>query len=316
MIILVILYAVLASTFFFANGAMAYSKPFFFIGIRMIFAGTMLISYLALFKRKQLSIEKKDILLFLKVSLTHVYIAFMCEFWALSYPSINSSKANLIFSSTPFITALLSYFLLKEKLTVRELIGMIVGILGIVPIMMLKSIESEVFKVSFPELILLLAVISAAYAWFDVKKLMSSGYSLILVNGFAMLFGGSGALLTSYIYEGFTPLPVSNIELFIKYIFVLVLLSNIIFYNLYGWLLQQYRFTSIAFAGCLTPIFGIIFGKFLGNEIITINHFLSIGFITIALYLFYGKDLFNRRKKIVQKIHISEPPRSAKSLRD
>ncbi|MCK4265158.1 DMT family transporter [Candidatus Babeliales bacterium] len=298
MILIILVYAILASTFTLAKASLQYSKPFFLIGCRMILAGTFLLGYLALFKRKALYITKNDLLLFLKVALTHVYIFFIFEFWALSFPSLSSSKTSLIFTSTPFVAAFLSYLLLGERLSLTKIMGMALGIIGLAPVLVLQvdplEAGKEFFRFSFPEAILLIAVVSGAYAWFDIKKLMSKGYSLLLINGFAMLVGGIGAFLTSSLVEGFTPFPVSNIFQFSKYVLALILVSNIVFYNFYGWLLKRYSFTLLSFAGFLTPLFAAFYGWFFLGETITWHYYFSLVVVFIALYIFYKDEILKK----------------------
>lgn len=297
MVLIVLLYALLAATFVIAKFALNGNGPIFLIGFRMTLAGILLLSYLLFFKRSALKIKREDLLLFLRVAFFHVYFAFVFEFWALQYMS--SSKTNLIYSLTPFIAATLSYFFLKEKLSKRKVFGLVLGIAGITPIIILQAPSGDaslaLFNITLPEIVLLVAVASASYAWFDIKKLMSKGYSLLLINGSAMLVGGLGAFITSYIKEGFSPPPVVDFGNFLKFVLVLIVLSNVIFYNMYGSLLKKYSITFLTFAGFLCPLFGIFFGWLFRDETITWHYWVSLSAITMALFIFYKEE---RKKPI------------------
>lgn len=291
MAMIVLLYALLASTFVFAKFALDFASPVFLIGFRMTLAGTLLLGYLVLFKRESLKIKKEDFFPFLRVAFFHIYLAFLAEFWSLQY--VSSSKTNLIYSLTPFIAATLSFLIFKERLSFKKILGMLLGICGLCPILFLHqdSIEgSEWLNISLPEVVLLVAVISASYAWFDIKKLMNKGYSLITINGAAMLVGGIGAFCSSFATEGFKA-PVTNWPEFLKYVFILILLSNVIFYNMYGWLLRRYSITFLTFAGFLCPIFGTFLGWFFRNETISWQYWISLCTIGAALYIFYKEEL-------------------------
>jgi drug/metabolite transporter (DMT)-like permease len=288
---IILLYALLASTFVFAKYALDYAAPIFLIGFRMTLAGSLLLGYLILFKRGSFKLKKEDLFIFLRVAFFHVYLAFIAEFWSLQY--VSSSKTNLIYSLTPFIAATLSYFLLKEKLSIKKIMGMALGVLGLCPILFFNNtpVEGKEFlNLSKPEMVLLIAVISASYAWFDIKKLMSKGYSLIMINGIAMFTGGIGAFCTSFATEGFES-PVSNWPSFLKYVLILIVLSNVIFYNMYGWLLKRYSITFLTFAGFLCPIFGTFFGWFFRGESLTWQYWISLCTIGAALYIFYKEEL-------------------------
>lgn len=293
MFLIVLLYALLASTFVFAKNALDYAQPIFLIGFRMTLAGSLLLGYLLLFKRDWLKIKKTDLFIFARVAFFHVYLAFICEFWSLQY--LTSSKTNLIYSLTPFIAATLSYFLLKERLSKKKIMGLVLGVAGICPILVLQTsafeANVEFMHISLPDVVLLMAVTSASFAWFDIKKLMNKGYSLIMINGAAMLTGGIGAFLTSFATEEFDPAPISDFWPFLKYVLILILLSNVIFYNMYGTLLKKYSITFLTFAGFLCPLFGTFFGWFFRGEAITWHYWVSLSAITMALFIFYREEL-------------------------
>ncbi|MBD3273306.1 EamA family transporter [Candidatus Dependentiae bacterium] len=291
--LVILLYALLASTFTIAKVALNYAKPFFLIGFRMIMAGSIMLGSLYIFKKRHLKIKKEDIWLFVKVAIFHVYLAFIPEFWALQY--LSSSKTNLIYSATPFIAALLAYVLLKEKLSLKKFLGMTIGLVGLVPIFLtqtdIREAGMELFSVSLPEIVLLGAVISGAYAWFIVKKLLYKGYSLLVINGIAMLLGGIGALITSFFIEGIKTNPIFDFWPFLAWTSLLVLVANIIVYNFYGWLLKKYSITFVTSAGFLCPVFGAFYGHFLLSEKITWHYFFSLGLIALGLFIFYKEEI-------------------------
>ncbi|MCX6994381.1 MAG: DMT family transporter [Chlamydiae bacterium] len=285
--LIVLLYALLASTFVFAKFSLDYAQPIFVIGFRMTLAGALLLGYLVFFKRKSLKLKKSDLFIFLRVAFFHIYLAFVAEFWSLQY--ITSSKANLIYSLTPFIAAGLSYFLLKERLSKRKLLGIVIGILGIIPILISQGTDFSML--SKAEIVLLIAVVSASYAWFDIKKLMNKGYSLLMINGFSMFVGGIAAFITYYASRDPAVPSTTNFWEFFKYVSLLVVLSNVIFYNLYGWLLKRYTITFLTFCGFLSPLFGVFMGWAFRGEAISWPYWVSLSLITFALFIFYREEI-------------------------
>lgn len=299
MFLIVVLYAFLALTFVFAKFIVGYASPIFIIASRMLIAGALLLLYEVIVAKKNIVPEKKDFFLFFQTSLFHIFFSFVLEFWAMQY--VSSSKANIIYSTTPFITAGLSYLLLSEKLSLKKIIGMVLGLGGLMPVILASSSSAEfgneLFRISLPEFILLISVTCAAYAWFLVKKLMHKGYRLPLINGIAMLLGGIEALITSLAIEIACPMFKGNCvrlvyewKPFLFWLLMLIVVANFIVYNLYGWLLRHYSLTFITFAGFLCPIFGAIFGWLLLNEKITWHYFASLICISFALYIFYSEE--------------------------
>jgi drug/metabolite transporter (DMT)-like permease len=292
MFLVVLLYAILASTFVIAKVVLSYSQPFFIIGFRMTLAGILMLGYVYFFRRTHFIIRKKDTWLFLQVSLFHVYLAFVPEFWSLQY--LTSSKVNLIYSSTPFIAALLSYFLLSETLGFRKFLGMLIGLFGLIPVFLtqtdIREAAMEFAKISLPELVLLGSVTSAAYAWFIVKKLLDRGYPLFFINGFAFFCGGILSFVTSFCTAERHKILIADFWPFLFWTLLLIFISNIIVYNLYGWLIKRFTITFVTTVGFLCPIFGAFYGFFFLHETITWHYFISLLCVTIGLYLFYKQE--------------------------
>ena len=286
------MYAVLAASFTVAKVALGYASPYFLIGFRMMTAGTIFLTIQYLFDRKNFFLKKRDWFSFLYVAFFYIYLSFIPEFWALQ--KLSSSKVVIIYSITPFLAAIFAYFLAKERFSVKKIIGMIIGFTGIIPILMTHDLSGgarEMFYISTREAVLLIAVVSAAYAWFPLKKLMNKGYTLPMINGVTMLAGGIGAMTTSFLVEGISANHVYAVGPFLFWTLLLVFLSNGIFYNMYGWHLRKYSFTILSFAGFLCPVFGSFFGWFFLKEPITWHHFMSLALISIGLYLFYQEEL-------------------------
>jgi drug/metabolite transporter (DMT)-like permease len=293
MFLVVLLYAILASTFVIAKIALSYSQPFFIIGFRMTLAGILMLGYLYFANKKHFFIKKKDMWLFLQVCLFHVYLAFIPEFWSLQY--LTSSKVNLIYSSTPFIAALLAYVLLSQKLGFKKFLGMMIGLFGLIPIFLtqtdVREVAMEFAKISLPELVLLGAVTSAAYAWFIVKKLLNRGYSLFIINGFAFFVGGLGALITSFCSAERHQTLITDFWPFLFWTLLLIFVANIVVYNLYAWLIKRFTITFVTTAGFLCPIFGAFYGWFFLHETITWHYFGSLICVAVGLYLFYRQEI-------------------------
>ncbi len=307
MILVVLLYALFASTFTLGKAALSYVSPFLFISIRMVLGGSILLFYYRLIKKQSITIQSRDYSLFFRIILFHIFGAYTLEFWALEY--ITSAKACLLYNLSPFITALLCYFLRNERLTFRQLCGLIIGFLGFIPILIaqtpLETIGWHVGFLSCYEIALIFSVISSAYGWMTVKKLIDKKYSLLLINGIGMTGGGLLAFLLSLFTEGYplikqapTTMP-EMVAIFGQtgeslimlgiYSISLVLIANIIGYNLYGYLLSRYSATFLSFAGFMTPLFAAFLGWIFLDEKVTWHFFATMILVVFGLYLFHEK---------------------------
>lgn len=294
MILIILLYALLALAFLLAKVSVSYADPFFLIGFRMTIAGLLLLGYHYITASTQ-RFSPPAWRSLCKVAFFHIYLAFIPEFWALQFlPSI---KVNLLYSVTPFATALLSYFIVNESLSRRQLFGMIVAFLSLIPVLMAQTNETfswySLFSFSVPELVLMCSIISAAYAWFIIKKLMHQGYTLSMINGYAMFIAGIWSFITWLIcvyFEFSATSPIFDMQPFLLSVAGLIMLSNVIVYNLYGWLVYHYSITLISLAGFLCPIFGAAYGYVLLNEALTWHYAVATVGIATGLYIFHSKQ--------------------------
>ena len=208
---------------------------------------------------------------------------------------MSSSKACLIYSLSPFITALISFFVLKEKITRNKLIGIGIGFIGIIPIVYFKTTEElrieNFFIFSLSELALLFAVFFSVCGWVILKKILTLGYSFILANGISMFFGGFFILLNSIILgDEWHPSPILEMKNFLLYTCISCIISNVVCYNLFGYLLKYFSATFMTFSGLTTPFFAAVFGWIFLNENITWHFFISILIFLIGLKIFFSDE--------------------------
>jgi len=314
MFLVLLQYLLLASTFTLGKAAIHYASPVFFISVRMLLAGSLLLGYMYFFNKKSWQFSTKDILSYAQLTLFHIYISFLCEFWALQY--VSSAKACLLYNLSPFVTALFSYCMFAERLNGKKWLGLAIGLFGFLPILLAhapkEGIAGQLWGLSLPEISLLISVCSSAYAWLLIKKLIQhKGYSILMLNGIAMTSGGVLAFITSLFVDGaprvsccaasgdslgayFTAvLGTQEIGflMFMIYLIALIIIANIICFNIYGFLLRRYSATFLSFAGFTTPLFAAVWGYVLLAETIGWHFFASLGITFVGLYLFYQQEL-------------------------
>ncbi len=294
-ILIVVLYAVLAFAFIAAKQALLCAQPFFLVALRMMIAGCLLIGYhlLSSFNKQTMLFCLKDSWLFMQVAIFNIYLSFSLEFWSLQY--ISGFKAVLFYAPTPFITAFFAYALYHERLSWQQLLGSFIGFMGVIVVIVMGAHDDLSYTftwchLSMADIVLASAVIIGSYAWFIVKKLLDRGYSIIAINGISMLLGGFLSGLTSLILERSSVL-VSDWHGCIWWTTLLILSSNFLFYNLYGYLLRHYSLTLISVFGFLCPIFTAFYEILFFNTVITWHYCMSIACVTIGLYLFYRENL-------------------------
>jgi len=292
MLLLLVLYAFSASTFIIGREAVLAVPPLFFTGIRMILGGILLLGFVKLRHPRDFKFHPKDWWWLVGIVLFHIYGSYALEFISLKY--LTGAKVSLLYNLTPFITALLSYFFFKEVLSFKKWIGLLIGFLAFVPILVTTPVAAESSRyTTLAEFLLLLAVTASCIGWIFMKQLISKhNHSYVFVNGIGMFFGGILSLLTSVPFETWPSAEylVSSVS-FIRCLLLLILIGNVICYNLYGKLLHKYSATTLSFFGCTTPLFAALFGWMWLGEAVSPWFYVTALLTGVGLYIFYQEEL-------------------------
>lgn len=294
----ILLYALFASVFAIGKTGLNYSQPLFFVGSRMFMAGIIILAYQYVFNRKEFVFKKEHMRRILFLALFSIYLTNILEFWGLKY--LTSFKTCFIYSLSPFMSALLSYYMFEEKMGLRKWLGLIIGFIGFLPILLNETSTEEqtghLLLFSWAEISVMGAAICAVYGWILLRQLVKeNGYSPFMVNGLSMTIGGGMALVHSFFIESWNPLPVSEFIPFFECAFLLILISNLICYNLYGFLLKRFSATFLSFAGFITPLFSAFFGWYYLGEAVTWPFYVSAVIVFAGLLTFYQQELKQER---------------------
>lgn len=307
MVFVLLLYALFASVFTIAKTGLEYTQPLFFVGSRMALAGIILLSYQYYSHRESFTFQKKHIWQLFRLALFNIYLTNVFEFWGLQY--LTSVKTCFIYSLSPFLSALFSYFIFSEKMNWKKWIGLSVGLGGLSPILFTQSPNEELagqfFIFSWAELAVMGAAVCSVYGWILLRQLVKDGgYSPIMANGLSMLVGGVFSLIHSLAVENWNPVPVLEFTPYLECVILLIVISNLVCYNLYGALLKRFSATFMSFAGFTTPIFTAIFGWIFLGEVMTWPYYLSLAIVFPGLLIFYQEEL---QRDYLTSVTVSSP---------
>jgi len=312
MFLIFLMQALFALTFPIGKKLLMYVPPAISTGIRFIIAGICFLGWTwytegvdALSAYAQRVYQEK--IKWLMVIGCYVYFAYLPEAWALQYMS--AFKANLLWSTLPFISAFFEYILYGMVLRAQQWLGMFIGMCGALMIVMSHE-SSEVALASsvgmwLPEIALTISVGATAYAWFMIKDLSSAGYSMSWINGAAMLSGGIASVLTGIGYEHI-PMDCSAWFYGMALIMGLVIISNITAYTIYGFLLQTCSITFLSFSGFLCPIFGAFFCTVFCHDPLPLVYVYALVGILSGLYLFYREELAHEACSIREDVDLKK----------
>lgn len=261
-----------------------YAGPF---GINIIRIGVSLILFwiLFLFNREKIKIRKNDILAFLVCALTAIALNQMLFIKGLSYTfAIHASLLTLI---TPIMITIIAARILRERVTIQKMIGLVLGVSGAVLLIGTREISAPGDNILLGDMLVILSAMAYTFYFILVKPLMKT-YTAIEVMRWVFTFGF------------FMILPLcmkefSNVtwEIFTAKDWVLLFLITIpgtflaYVFNAYG-----IKILSASTAGAYIysqPVFAVII------SMIFLKEHLSVYKILAALLIFGGVYLSNRK---------------------
>lgn len=307
---LILLYGLWASIFPYNKLLLTFSSPLFLTGSRMTIAGILLLAYLFLWKQSSFLANRKKFILISLLAIIGIYATNVLETWGLQY--LPAAKTCFIYSLSPFFTAILSYIHDKEKITVKKCLGLLIGFLGFFPVLFMQSNGETGYSrfnlFAIPELSIIGATLCSVYGWILLRRIVKDGStSPLFANGMSMVIGGILGLVHSAVFDSWTPIPVATGKLstFIPGILGVIIVSNIICYNLYGYMLKRFTATFISFAGLLSPIFSSIISWIVLGEALNPILFISTFVIAFGLWIIYREELrlgyIMKQKSLVEK---------------
>lgn len=263
---------------------------FSLITIRMTFASLILLPFIA----KQLKVKSEDLkTLFLAAIFgTNLNLAFF--FLGLKYSlAIN---ASIILATTPIFTLILAQFFLKEKFTIKLLLGSTLAMLGVIFI-----VGVPIFHLNLKSTIGNLALVASALAWVGHEIFSKKVLTKYPPATVAFYTTSIGAIVFS---------PLFVLELFksptwyyqVNLHGFLGLLYGILFASLIAYVCWQ-KGLSLTTAGeasfvfYLMPLSGILFSVILLKE--SFPTFLIFGAILIFLGVVLAE--FHRKSRILHK---------------
>lgn len=290
-LVLCILYG---SVFVLGKLTLEYAPPLFITGARMMLAGVLLLIHQFIFYRCHFTLKKKHLAPILIIGIGGVYLTNALEFWGLQY--IEAGRACFLYSFSPIATALMSYAWFSEKLSLQKWIGILIGVLGFIPLWMgptsIEDTSGKFLFLTLAELSVLIAAMVSSIGWLAMRELVKNReYSSAMANGTSMIVGGLFAFIHSWLVEPWDPTPVQAPWPFLYWFLSLTLISNLICYNLHAKLLRSFTATYLSFVGLSQPFFSALLGWMFLNEILSVYFWVSFIAVSLGLYVYYQEEL-------------------------
>lgn len=265
-----------------------------FIMLRLLGA-TLIFWLISLFTPNE-KIEKKDFLKILIASILGMCVNMLAFFRGLELSTpINS---GIIITLSPVLVLILSYFFLKEKVTVKKIIGILIGFSGAV-FLILNSSKTGINAPNIPLGNSFFLLNASAYAgYLIVIKPLTSKYNIFTLMKWLFLIGlvlSTPITFNQFVEVNWTELPWFAIWRMAYVVIGTTFLTYL--FNMYA--LKTLSPTTVGSFIYLQPIITIGFALITGNDVLDTTKLFSCLLVFIGIYLVSirnkNNQLFNNK---------------------
>jgi drug/metabolite transporter (DMT)-like permease len=297
---LALIAAFLATTIYGINHTVAKEVMPIYIGssgfIMLRLLGATLIFWLISLFTPNEKIEKKDFLKILIASILGMCVNMLAFFRGLELSTpINS---GIIITLSPVLVLILSYFFLKEKVTVKKIIGILIGFSGAV-FLILNSSKTGINAPNIPLGNSFFLLNASAYAgYLIVIKPLTSKYNIFTLMKWLFLIGlvlSTPITFNQFVEVNWTELPWFAIWRMAYVVIGTTFLTYL--FNIYA--LKTLSPTTVGSFIYLQPIITIGFALITGNDVLDTTKLFSCLLVFIGIYLVSirnkNNQLFNNK---------------------
>ncbi len=278
---LLLLSALWGGSFLFIRVAAPVLGPIALVDLRVLIAGLALLVY-TIMTRSKLDLKTRW-RHYLIIGIINDAIPFICISTAELH--LTAGLAAILNATSPLFGAVIAALWIKEPLTLKKIIGLLLGIIGVA------------------------IVVGWSPLPFSLSLLLSIGASLLAAS-----FYGIGSVYTRVYAKGFGPVSLATCSqlgaglILIPFtalapatqtpswsvllaVIALALFCTSLGYLLYFWLIENIGPTKALTVTFLVPIFGLLWGYLFLKEPIAVSAFLGFGVILLGTSLVAGLKL-------------------------
>ena len=251
-----------------------------FAGYRFTLAGIMVISIGSIAQKRFLRPKSSSWALVIKLGTVQTIFQYVFFYTGLAHTT--GVKSSIITASNVFMCIFLSAAVFHEKISVRKLLGCVIGFVGVIVINVAGSSMDLTFSFG-GEGAVFIAAFAAALSSVMIKR-YSAREDTFTLCGYQFFFGGLVLILIGWINGGrVTGFTGASILLLIY-----MGLISAVAYSFWSFLLKYNPVGKVAIFGFTNPIFGVILSAILlgeKNQAFTLQGLLALLLVCVGIVL-------------------------------
>ncbi|HET8913095.1 MAG TPA: DMT family transporter [Ktedonobacteraceae bacterium] len=265
--------------------------PVVLVELRVLLAGLLLVLY-SLATKRPLNLRKYW-LIYLMIGLLNSAIPFTLI--ATSELHLTAGLAAILNATSPLFGAVVAAIWLKETLTLKKVIGLVLGLVGVCVVMGWSPLPLT--------LTIILSVVASltAAAFYGIGgayiKIYAHGTNTVAIATCSQL-GAALFLLPLTVVAPMQHTPSLLVALAVA---ALALVSTAIGYLIYFSLIANVGPTRALTVTFLAPVFGVLWGSVFLGEVLTVSTVLGFAIILLGTGFVTGIIKFGRKKEAVSE---------------
>lgn len=265
------------------------------IGQQVLFAGyrfflAALLIFLFMFVIKQpVSFKKGTLQPLLKIGFFQTFFQYVLFYIGLSYST--GIQGAIIAGTISFFQILLAHFMYKDdRISVRKVIGLMVGFTGVVLVNITRGTFE--FQFGFGELCLTVAMISCAYGNILARN-GTATMNVVYLTAYQMLLGSLGLLTVGVVFAGLLPFN------FTWYSFALLIYLAVLSsagFVIWNTIMKYNHVGQVSMYLFFIPVFGVILSSLILNEVIHFFVIAGLVCVTVGIVIVNRKNTVSRYK--------------------
>jgi len=260
-------------------GIDAGAPPFLFAGARFFLAGIILLVAVKLMKGK-IGLPAgmiKDVIL---VGLFMTAIMFGCLYWGEGY--ISSSIAALLAATTPIMISIVEWMQgIRESIWIKGC-GLLISFVG-VTMAVLPALGMDVtIEAIVAVFVILIAEAGCVYGTMLSKKILATGLSSFVLNGWQMVVGGMLLVILSLFTEGAA--VAMNVKIWLSWTY-LVVFGSLVGHGSYYWLVHRAGPLLPSTWSYISPVIAQFIGYYVLSEYLSGYSFIGLSLVLWGVFL-------------------------------
>ncbi|QBZ97059.1 DMT family transporter [Flavobacterium sangjuense] len=256
-----------------------YVKPYGFIILRVL--GATILFWAIAFMGPKEKIQLKDFPRIIAAAFFGVALNMLTFFKGLSFTSPIS--AAVIMVTTPIIVLILSAIIIKEKIKLRKILGILLGLFGTGFLILYGKSIGNATNASLGNLLVFINAVSYAFYLIVVKKLMDKYNAFTFVK---WIYSFGLLMVLPFGWSEYQEIQWATIPMPILWEIGFVVVFTTFFTYLFNLVsMRELKPTTVAVFIYLQPLFATVFAIGLGKDELTLVKIVSAVLIFVGVYL-------------------------------